>query len=76
MDRLEILPEIMDIFNAIADMQRRDERIPMTIEIVASLILAQLKEQKLIPENTDVGEDANYLEKYGTVLASAVIAEH
>ncbi|MDD6812078.1 MAG: DUF4125 family protein [Lachnospiraceae bacterium] len=68
MNKLAVLPEIMDIFNAIADMPRRDERIPMTIEIVASLILAQLKQQKLIPEEPGVGADANYLEKYGVVI--------
>lgn len=68
MNNLAVLPEIMDIFNAIADMPRRDERIPMTIEIVASLILAQLKQQKLIPEEPAVGADANYLEKYGVII--------
>lgn len=68
MNNLTILPEIMDIFNAIADMERRDERIPMTIEIVASLILAQLKEQKLIPEEPIADADTNYLEKYGVII--------
>ncbi|NLL78858.1 MAG: DUF4125 family protein [Clostridiales bacterium] len=72
MNSLAVLPEIMDILNAIVDMPRRDERIPMTIEIVASLILAQLKEQKLIPEEPVVEADVNYLEKYGVVIMGDV----
>lgn len=47
MDTLSILPEIMDILNAIADMEYGDERIEQIIEIIARLIVEELKAQKL-----------------------------
>ena len=47
MTNLPILPEIMDILNAIADMEYGDERIPLVIEIIAKLIVEELKKQKL-----------------------------
>ena len=65
MKSLSILPEIMDILNAIEDMPREDERISMTIEIIAGLIIEELKKEKLLSEETDVQIDKNYLEQYG-----------
>ena len=47
MDKLAILPEIMDILIAIDDMPKRDERIPLVIEIIATLIVNELKNQKI-----------------------------
>ena len=57
LDELPILPEIMDILNAIADMPAGDERISMTIEIIATLIIDELKKQGLT-----TGDD-NYLDR-------------
>ena len=47
MTNLPILPEIMDILNAIADMEYGDERIPLVIEMIAKLIVEELKNQRL-----------------------------
>lgn len=58
MDSLPILPEIMDILNAIVDMQIGDERISQTIEIIVALIIAEMKKQSLT-----FGED-NYLDEH------------
>jgi len=47
MQNLEILPEIMDILNAISDMEYGDERIAQVIEIIAKLIVHELNQQSL-----------------------------
>lgn len=57
MNDLEKLPEIMDILNAIVDMPSGDERIGMTIEIIAKLIVHELKNQGLSQVNSDYLED-------------------
>lgn len=47
MTNLPILPEIMDILNAIADMEYGDERIVLVIEMIAKLIVNELLNQGL-----------------------------
>lgn len=47
MNDLPVLPEIMDILNAISDMELTDERIPQIIEILAKLLVAELNKQGL-----------------------------
>lgn len=55
MDKLPVLPEVMDIFRAITELENTED-ILATIEIVAQLILHELREMKLV-----TGEDT-YLE--------------
>ena len=47
MTNLLILPEVMDILNAISDMEYGDERIPLVIEMIAKLVVNELLNQKL-----------------------------
>lgn len=47
MQNLEILPEIMDILNAISDMEYGDGRILKVIEIIAQLVVNELHQQGL-----------------------------
>ncbi len=63
---LPILPEITDILRAITDMKLDDENIPLTIEIIAQLIVEQMIEQKLIMRKNET--DPYYLETYGRKL--------
>ena len=63
---LFVLPEITDILNAIADMAIEDTNIPLTIEIIAQLIVEELINQKWIAEKTET--DMFYLESYGKIL--------
>ncbi|MBR1692007.1 MAG: DUF4125 family protein [Lachnospiraceae bacterium] len=51
MQNLKVLPEIMDILNAIADMEYGDERIVAVIEIIAKLIVHELQQQGLSVSN-------------------------
>ena len=65
MGKLEKAAVVMDIFNAVYDMPKGDERIRMTIEIVAAIIIEEL--QKIgMAEN--VPEDENYLDVYSRFL--------
>lgn len=64
---LNILPEITDILRAITDMPIGDEKIPMTIEIIAQLIIEELNHQGLT-QKLSKGEDENFLEPYGRNL--------
>lgn len=58
MNNLERLAGVMDILNAINDMPKGDERIVLTIEIIARIILSEMKEQGLV-----TGDDT-YLEMH------------
>ena len=58
MERLPVLAVIGDILNAIPDMQIGDERIVQTIEVIVSLIIAEMKKQSLT-----TGTD-NYLDHH------------
>ncbi|NTV77567.1 MAG: DUF4125 family protein, partial [Clostridiales bacterium] len=66
MQHLPVLAEIMDILRAMEDMAIEDERLPLTIEIIAQLVLHELKKQGL-----NHGEDL-YLEKHGEYLLENV----
>lgn len=67
MQNLNVLPEIGDILIAICDMDIKDERIVMTIEIVAQLVIDELEKQGLI-EQIESKNDPYYLEPYGQML--------
>ena len=45
---LNVLPEIGDILKAICDLDIKDERIVMTIEIIAQLVMDELIKQGFI----------------------------
>jgi len=62
MQNLLVLAEIMDIIQAMEDMPIKDERILQTIEIIAQLILHELKQQGLN------NGDELYLETHGEYL--------
>lgn len=49
--QLPVLPEITDIMTAILDMDKTDSNIELSIEIIAQLIIQELKNQKLITED-------------------------
>ena len=65
---LDIHPEIADCLRAIADMDIKDENILLTIEIIAQIVLAALKEQGLVSAD----EDNWYTEKLGQLIYSEV----
>lgn len=67
MQNLEILPEIMDILNAIGDMEYGDNRILKVIEIIARLILHELHQQGL-SESEEL-----YLEEQAYIVAQAPV---
>lgn len=74
MSKLEILPEVMDILNAIADMEYADERIPQVIEIIAKLIVHELNEQGLTQNlelylDAQAGEVINSISKVETTVS-------
>ncbi len=71
---LSILPEVGDILRAISDMELKDERIEMTIEIIAQLMIDELEKQNLI-QNRKNSDDAYYLEPYGQMLLKEDIME-
>lgn len=56
--------EVTDCIRAIADMDIKDKNLLMTIEIIAQIILAELKGKGLVKE----GEDNWYLERIGKDL--------
>ncbi len=58
MGSLRVLPEIKEILNALVELSIGNERIPQTIEIIVSLIIAEMKKQGLTS-----GED-NYLDNH------------
>ncbi len=58
MGSLRVLPEIKEILNALVELPIGNERIPQTIEIIVSLIIAEMKKQGLTS-----GED-NYLDNH------------
>ncbi len=58
MGSLRVLPEIKEILSALVELPIGDERIPQTIEIIVSLIIAEMKKQGLTS-----GED-NYLDNH------------
>ncbi|MCR5421285.1 MAG: DUF4037 domain-containing protein [Lachnospiraceae bacterium] len=62
---LEKAAVIMDIFNAVYDMPKGDERIRMTIEIVAAIIIEELEK---IGMAGNVAPEEKYLDVYSQVL--------
>ena len=62
---------IMDIFNAVYDMPKGDERIRMTTEIVASIIVEELEK---IGMAGGVPGSEKYLDVYSQVLNSSIKA--
>ncbi len=55
---LRVLPQIREILNALVELPTGDGRIPQTIELIVSLIIAEMKKQGLTS-----GED-NYLDHH------------
>lgn len=72
--KLDILPELTDILRAMADMSAQDEKISMTIEIIAQLITQELVRQGLIKVLEKEG-DVYYLEPYGRQLLGTDIMD-
>ena len=68
--KLQILPEITDILRAIADMEITDSNINGSIEIIATLVLNELKNQNLIVALNR--RDPNYLEPYGHEILDSI----
>ena len=63
--KLDTLAVIGDILDAIHDMNKDDERIPMTIEIIATQVAAALRDMGLC---TEVSENENFLDTYSDAL--------
>ena len=61
--KLQILPEVTDILIAISDMDIMDNNIEGSIEIIANLVLAELKNQGLVIAINR--RDPYFLEPYG-----------
>lgn len=68
--RLNVLPEITDILIAISDMDIADENVAGSIEIIAKLIINELKNQKLIIVLNR--QDPYYLEPYGRTIINSI----
>ncbi|MCR5357571.1 MAG: DUF4037 domain-containing protein [Lachnospiraceae bacterium] len=66
---LEKAAVIMDIFNAVYDMPKGDERIRMTTEIVASIIIEELER---IGMAGGVPANEKYLDVYSQVIGSTL----
>ena len=62
---LEKAAVIMDIFNAVYDMPKGDERIRMTTEIVAAIIIEELER---IGMAQGVPKEEKYLDVYSRVI--------
>ena len=71
MAQLEKAAVIMDIFNAVYDMPKGDERIRMTTEIVASIIVEELEK---IGMAGGVPGSEKYLDVYSQVLNNSLMA--
>ena len=68
--RLTILPEVTDILIAISDMELKDPNIQGSIEIIAQLVLNELKNQgHVIAFNR---RDPYFLEPYGQEIAGSI----
>ena len=67
---LEKAAVIMDIFNAVYDMPKGDERIRMTTEIVAAIIIEEL-EKIGMAGNVPPGE--KYLDVYSRVIGNSTL---
>lgn len=68
--KLNILPEVTDIIIAIYDMDIFDENVQSSIEIIAKLILNELKKQNLIIEFNR--QDPYFLEPYGHEIMGSI----
>ena len=66
MKDLEKAAVIMDIFNAVYDMPKGDERIRMTTEIVAAIIIEELNELGMAG---GVPAEEKYLDVYSSVIS-------
>ncbi len=69
-NKLQILPEVTDILRAIADMDITDEKIEGCIEIIANLVLAELKNQGYVIAINR--RDPYYLEPYGHDILESI----
>ena len=58
LEKLPLLKEIRDILSALAQMPIGDERIPQTIELIVTMIIAEMKKQGL------TSGDDNYLDHH------------
>lgn len=65
---LDFHPEITDCLKAIADMDITDERVGVTIELIAQIVLQALKELGVMPED----EGNWYLEQIGKRILMSV----
>ena len=68
--KLQILPEVTDILIAIADMDIKDENVSGSIEIIAQLVLNELKNQGYVIAFNR--RDPYFLEPYGHEIASGI----
>lgn len=68
--KLNVLPEITDILIAIADMDIAEENVTGSIEIIAKLILDELKNQRLIIAYNR--QDPYFLEPYGHTIINSI----
>lgn len=68
--KLQILPEITDILRAIADMDINDENVSGSVEIIANLVLNELKNQGLVEELNVI--DPFFLEPYGNEIMDSI----
>jgi len=68
--KLQILPEITDILRAIVDMDINDDNVPGSIEIIANLILNELKNQGLVVTFNRI--DPYFLEPYGHEILESI----
>ncbi len=68
--KLQILPEVTDILIAISDMDIYDDNIKGSIEIIANLILNELKNQGLVVAFNR--RDPYFLEPYGHEILNSI----
>lgn len=86
--KLNVLPEITDILIAIADMDIAEENVAGSIEIIAKLVLNELKNQRLIiafnrqdpyflePYGQDILDSLNYLGEEDSRTVNPATAKH
>lgn len=68
--KLQVLPEVTDILIAIADMNINDSNIESSIEIIANIILAELKNQGYVAQINM--RDPYFLEPYGHEILESI----
>lgn len=68
--KLQILPEVTDILRAIVDMDINDSNVTGSIEIIATLVLNELKNQNLVIAFNRI--DPYFLEPYGHEILNSI----